>query len=84
MREAAKKDEGAFLVTVSKVAVRTHTDGERILLQKWCDEAAKAGGTFAITALYDEQQGHCITYEIAWPKAADEVRATSGKGATDV
>lgn len=82
MIEAAKKDEGAFLVTVSKVVAQSHTQGERALLQKWCDEAARAGGTFAITALYDEKYGHCITYEIAWPKAGDEVRATSGKGAT--
>lgn len=77
-------NDSAFLTTVSKVVSQSHTQGERSLLQKWCDEAAKAGGTFAITALYDEQQGHCITYEIAWPKAADEVRATSGKGDTDV
>ncbi|SEF31423.1 hypothetical protein ABL840_08945 [Variovorax sp. NFACC27] len=71
-------NDSAFLTTVSKVVSQSHTQGERALLQKWCDEAAKAGGTFSITALYDEKYGHCITYEINWPKSTgDVVRAAA-------
>lgn len=53
--------------TVSKLVAQNHTEQERALLRRWCEEAAKAGGSFGITAVYDLQFGHCITYTIDWP-----------------
>jgi hypothetical protein len=53
--------------TTSKVVAQSHTEAERAILRKWCNEAAAAGGSFSITAIYDQQLGHCITYVIDWP-----------------
>lgn len=53
--------------TTSKVVAQSHTVAERELLQKWCDWAASAGGSFSITAVYDTNLGHVITYVIDWP-----------------
>jgi hypothetical protein len=55
------------VTTTSKVVAQTHTVDERAILRKWCDEAAAAGGSFSINAVYDTQYGHCITYVINWP-----------------
>lgn len=68
-----------FITTISKVAAHSHTQDERAVLRKWCDQAAQAGGTFAITAVYDKECGHCITYEINWPCAAASLSSSSGR-----
>jgi hypothetical protein len=58
--------------TTSKVVAQTHTETERAILRKWCDESAAAGGSFSITATYDATFGHCITYVINWPAHVEE------------
>lgn len=54
--------------TTSKVVAQSHTEVERAILRAWCEKAAVAGGSFSITAVYDTNLGHIITYVIDWPE----------------
>jgi hypothetical protein len=61
--------------TVSRVLLSGHTaEAERILLRRWCEEAAAKGGSFLIRQEWTESQWF-TTYTINWP---DGVALTDG------
>ena len=66
-------------ITTSRLTVHEHTKAAREMLEGWCHKVAAAGGTFSITALYEQQFGHTVTYVIEWPDSMESIGASSGR-----
>ena len=56
--------------TTSKVVFSD--DATNALLRKWCDEVARQGGTFSITAHHETGMGWFRVYVINWPDGVED------------
>ena len=58
--------------TISTIQQNRYDEKEGALLRKWCDEAAKRGGSFQIECKYDSSLGMVAIYTINWPASTGE------------
>ncbi|MCT9017123.1 hypothetical protein [Cupriavidus gilardii] len=57
--------------TVSRILFNSRDEAQAKLLEKWCDEAAKGGGSFSIEDEWQAPQWYRV-YTINWPNGSRE------------